>query len=327
MIDKDIKEPSLDEKRLHDTREEFNLLFHDAPKDKDIFKQASISELMQNLIDFHIHAGPESGSNRIYDDDEIAMEAAKQGLRAVVFKNHSIPSFARTPLIQKSINKWAAENNRKPLDVVGGVVLNYSVGGINPAAVEVCADLGGRLVWLPSINASHYYTVMDKTGGIEVLNEKREVVQELIGVMEIVRDRNLILVLSHQSVYERFVIIKKAKEMGVKKILLSHPLGSVNRAEPEQIKEMVELGAFAEVTYNTSFPNLYQKGDIQGTLKLFDLVGFDKIVGGTECSQLGTSSPAAGMELFLRTLLLLGISKKNIRKMLDGTPGRLLYDL
>jgi hypothetical protein len=327
LIDKDIKEPSLEEKRLHDTRKEFNLLFHNAPKDNKIFKNASINELMQNLIDFHIHAGPESGSNRVYDDDEIAMEATKQGLKAVVFKNHSIPSFIRASLIQKSINKWAVENNKKPLDVVGGVVLNYPSGGINPSAVEVCADLGGRLVWLPSINASHYYRVMGKSGGIEVLNEKREVVVELLGIMEIVRDRNMILVLSHQSVYERFVIIKKAKEMGVKKILLSHPLGSVNRAEPEQIKEMVELGAFAEVTYNTSFPNLYQKGDIQGTLKLFDLIGFNKIVGGTECSQLGTSSPAVGMELFLRTLLLLGISKENIRTMLDRTPNRLLYEL
>jgi hypothetical protein len=327
LIDKDIKEPSLEEKRLHDTREEFNLLFYNAPKNNEIFKQTSINELMQNLIDFHIHAGPESGSNRVYDDDEIAMEAVKQGLKAVVFKNHSIPSFIRTPLIQKEINIWAAENNRKPLDVIGGVVLNYPVGGLNPIAAEVCADLGGKLVWLPSISASHYYTVMGKIGGIEVLNEKGEAVPELLEVIEVIRDRNLILVLSHQSVYERFVIIKKAKGMGVKKILLSHPLGSVNRAEPEQIKEMVELGAFAEVTYNTSFPNLYQKGDILGTLKLFNLVGFEKIVGGTECSQLGTASPAAGMELFLRTLLLLGISKENIRKMLDKTPSKLLYEL
>jgi len=206
------------------------------------------------------------------------------------------------------------------------VVLNYPAGGLNPAIVKVCIDLGGKLVWLPSVNASHYCTVMGRTGGIEVLDENGEVLPELLAIFEMIRDGNLILVLSHQSVYERFVLIKKAREMGLKKIVLSHPLGSVNRADPEQIAQMVEMGAYADVTYNTSFPNLYQKGDIKGTLKLFELIGFDKIVGGSECSQLGTVSPSVGMELFLRSLLLLGISKKDIRIMFDETPTRLLYE-
>lgn len=326
MISENVKEPSLEENRLLRTREEFNLLFDHAPRDKTVFSDESISELSQGLIDFHIHPGPESGSNRVYDDDRIAIEASRQGLRAVVYKSHSIPSFVRAPLVKKCADSWAAENGRKPVDVFGGVVLNYAAGGLNPAIVEVCRNLGGKLVWTPSVNASHYYTVMGKTGGIEVLNEKGEVVPELLSIFEIIRDNQMILVLSHQSVYERFVMIETARKMGLKKIVLSHPLGSVNRAEPEQIARMTEMGAYAEVTYNTSFPNLYQKGDIKGTLKLFELIGFDRIVGGTECSQLGTVSPSAGMECFLRTLLMFGVSKENIRTMFDKTPSRLLYE-
>jgi hypothetical protein len=325
MVDKGIYEPSLDEKRLRDTQEEFNLLFHNAPSDKMIFKDAYISELAKGLIDFHIHAGPESGSNRVYDDDEIAIEATKQGLKAVVYKQHSIPSFVRASLIQKNVNYWAEKNQLIPTEVIGGVTLNYAAGGLNPAIVQVCADFGGKLVWLPSINASHYYKVMGKNGGIEVVKDG-EVVPELLPILEIIRDKKLIFVLSHQSVYERFIILTKAKDMGLKNIVLSHPLGSVNRADPEQIAEMVALGAIAEVTYNTSFPNLYQKGDIAGTMKLFNLIGFHKIVGGTECSQLGTASPWAGMELFLRTLLMLGVHKEQIQTMMKDTPSRLLYE-
>ncbi len=326
MTNEKIKEPSLEENRLRQTREEFNLLFDHAPKDKAIFKEESISELLQGLIDFHIHAGPESGSNRVYDDDQIAIEASRQGLKAVVYKSHSIPSFVRAPLVKKVAAQWAKENGKQSVDVFGGVVLNYAAGGLNPAIVQVCIDLGGKLVWMPSINASHYYAVMGRKGGIEVLNGQGKVLPELLTIFEMIRDANLILVLSHQSVYERFVLIKKAVEMGLKKILLSHPLGSVNRADPEQIAEMIQMGAYADVTYNTSFPNLYQKGDIKGTLKLFELIGFNKIVGGSECSQLGTASPSAGMELFLRTLLLLGVSKNDIRTMLDETPSKLLYE-
>ncbi len=285
MINANIKEPSLEENRLLQTREEFSLLFDHAPKDRAIFKDEAISARLQGLIDFHIHAGPESGSNRVYDDDQIAIEASRQGLKAIVYKSHSIPSFVRAPLVKKYADKWAEENSKKPIDVFGGVVLNYPAGGLNPAIVKVCIDLGGKLVWLPSVNASHYCAVMGRTGGIEVLDENGEVLPELLAIFEMIRDGNLILVLSHQSVYERFVLIKKAREMGLKKIVLSHPLGSVNRADPEQIAQMVEMGAYADVTYNTSFPNLYQKGDIKGTLKLFELIGFDKR-RGSECSQL-----------------------------------------
>lgn len=326
MLLDNIVEPSLQEPRLSRTREEFKLLFDNSPKDKAIFKDEAIAELMEGFVDFHIHAGPESGSNRVYDDDRIAIEASNQGLKAVVYKSHSIPSFVRAPLVKQCADKWAMENGKKPIDVFGGVVLNYAAGGLNPEIVNVCADLGGKLVWTPSINASHYYKVMGKQGGIDVLDEKGNVNSDLLNIFEIIRDKNMILVLSHQSVLERFVMIETAKKMGVKKILLSHPLGSVNRAEPEQIAEMVKMGAYAEVTYNTSFPNLYQAGDIKGTLKLFDLIGFDKIVGGTECSQLGTPSPSVGMVCFIRTLLMLGIDKENIRSMMSNTPSRLLYE-
>ena len=326
MTNEKYREPSLEEPGLSRTREEFNLLFDHSPKDKSIFKDAYIGELLQGLIDFHIHCGPESGSNRVHDDDYVALEAVKQGLKAIVIKNHSVPSYIRAPLVKKIADQWADENGKEPLDVVGGVVLNFPVGGLNPKAVEVCADMGGRIVWTPSTSASHYYQVKGKTGGIDVLDENGNVLPELMEILEIIRDNNMILALAHQSVYERFVIIEAAKKMGLKKILLSHPLGSVNRATPEQIAEMVAMGAYVDVTFNTSVANLYQAGDIPAMLKLFDLIGFNQVVGGSECEQLGTCTPAMGMECFLRVLLMLGIKKDNIRMMFDYVPSKLLYE-
>ncbi len=326
MIDQAYREPSLEEPMLSNTRTEFNLLFDHSPKDRSIFKDEHIRSLLEGFIDFHIHCGPESGSNRVHDDDFVAMEAVKQGLKAIVLKNHTVPSYIRAPLVKKAADAWASENGKAPLDVVGGVVLNPPVGGLNPDAVKVCADLGGRIVWTPSTSASHYYKVKGRQGGIDVLNENGEVVPKLLEIFELIRDNDMILALAHQSVYERFVIIDTAKKMGVKKILLSHPLGSVNRATPEQIAEMAAMGAYVDVTFNTSVPNLYQHGDIPGMLKLFDLIGFRQIVGGSECEQLGTCTPAMGMETFVRVLLMLGISETDIRMMFDEAPSRLLYE-
>ena len=38
--------------------------------------------------------------------------------------------------------------------VFGGLVLNNSVGGLNPAAVKASAEIGGKFVWFPTISYS-----------------------------------------------------------------------------------------------------------------------------------------------------------------------------
>ena len=37
--------------------------------------------------------------------------------------------------------------------VYGSVVLNHSVGGLNPSAVMTCGRMGGKVVWFPTIDA------------------------------------------------------------------------------------------------------------------------------------------------------------------------------
>ena len=40
--------------------------------------------------------------------------------------------------------------------IVGGIVLNRTVGGMNPYAVENCSKLGGRICWMPTLEARSY---------------------------------------------------------------------------------------------------------------------------------------------------------------------------
>ena len=35
-------------------------------------------------------------------------------------------------------------------EAIGGIVLNNGVGGINPHAVNLCFEYGGRIVWMPT---------------------------------------------------------------------------------------------------------------------------------------------------------------------------------
>lgn len=320
----EIYEPSLDKKHLEKTQKGFKMLFH-ARKDMNLSDEV-IENLMQGLIDFHIHAAPDTASDRIYDEEDVALRACEAGMKAVVFKCHSTPSSARTLLIQQSVNKWANANGKRPTDVFGGVALNYSVGGLNVEAVNASLQLGGKFVWTPSKDSAHHYRVMGKQGGIEVLTEKGKVVPALQDVFEVIREHGLILGLSHHSVQERFILIKEARKAGIEKIVINHPLGEINRATPEQISQMAEMGAFIGVTYVTSIPNLYStQASSEDMLKVFKLVGFDKIVGGSELTQIGNPHPTDGFKLFLRVLLFLGVQEDEVRKMFDKTPSSLLY--
>ena len=320
----EVYEPSLDEKNLEKTRKGFKLLFH-ARKDLDLGDDV-IENLMQGLIDFHIHAAPDTASNRIYDEEDIALRACEAGMKAVVFKCHSTPSSARAPLIQKNVNKWAKAKGKHPVDIFSGVVLNYSVGGLNVEAVNTSVQLGGKFVWTPSKDSSHHYRVMGKKGGIEVLTDKDKVVPALRDIFEVIREQGLILGLSHHTVRERFILIEEARKCGIQKIVVNHPLGEINRATPEQISQMAEMGAFIGVTYVTSIPNLYStEASREDMLEVFKLVGFDRIVGGTELTQAGNPHPVDGFKLWLRILLFLGVQEEEVRKMFDKTPSLLLY--
>ena len=99
------------------------------------FDQDRVWKLLEGSIDMHVHGGPEAYATRLYDELEIALQACEAGMQAVVFKCHSSPSTRTASIAQKVVSRWAKEHGKKSTDVFGGLVLNYEVGGLNPAAV------------------------------------------------------------------------------------------------------------------------------------------------------------------------------------------------
>ncbi|MFN8234197.1 MAG: DUF6282 family protein, partial [Actinomycetota bacterium] len=97
-------------------------------------------------IDLHCHPHPDLFP-RLADDLEVVQHAAGLGLRAIMVKCHSEPTVSRAYLTQKMV---------PDVQVFGGIVLNRSVGGINPAAVEAALRLGGREVWMPTVDAAFH---------------------------------------------------------------------------------------------------------------------------------------------------------------------------
>ena len=103
---------------------------------------------LAGVIDFHTHAGPDSRPREM-DDIEAALQFKEAGLRGMVLKNHFTMTGDRAALAMAQVDG---------LEIFGGVVLNRSVGGINPEMVrQMVAFEGGRgkVVWLPTFDAEH----------------------------------------------------------------------------------------------------------------------------------------------------------------------------
>ena len=88
---------------------------------------------LNGVIDIHVHSDPESVPRSI-DAIDLARLAKERGMRGMVLKNHYEPTASLAYVVAKIV---------PGIEVFGGIDLNRSVGGVNPAAVERMAAVKG----------------------------------------------------------------------------------------------------------------------------------------------------------------------------------------
>ena len=285
-------------------------------------KKENVDQLISGSIDLHIHAWPDAYVARQHSEIEIGRRATDAGMRAVVFKCHSTPSAGRTPLVQEAVDEYAGHAGKPATQIVGGVVLNYCVGGINPHAVETCAKFGGRYVWLPSVHASHHFLVQGKEGGIPVLDDRKRVLPALKEVLKIIAEKDMVLGLAHQSAEERFLVVQESKDIGVKRISADHPQGLVNKLTVEQMKEMAEMGVSMCIQNQTIFS--HELND--ETLEMIEKVPVDRLVYGSDLTQWGAVHPVDGIRMVIEILMKFGVPEETLRKIFVENPNQLLFE-
>src|ERR1019366_10575888 len=100
------------------------------------------AQTLEGVIDMHAHADPD-GTARSIDAIDLARLAKSRGMRAVVLKNHYEPPASLAYIVRKEV---------PGIEIFGGISLDLTVGGANPAAVAWMTKVKGhygRVVWLP----------------------------------------------------------------------------------------------------------------------------------------------------------------------------------
>ena len=175
-------------------------------------------ELLCGAYDLHVHTSPDH-DQRSLNDWELLTEAEALGMAGVLIKNHYEPTTGRAKLVQ-ALYPGKTE-------IYGSIALNWSVGGLNPYAVESAARMGAKMVWLPTREA---VSSMEKAGignyrdrpALHVVDGDMQPLPALLEVLEVARDYNIPVSTGHILQEESFVACRVGLAMGVT-MVLSHP--------------------------------------------------------------------------------------------------------
>ncbi|MGQ4648427.1 DUF6282 family protein [Lyngbya aestuarii] len=288
--------------------------------------QPPAKNLIEGAIEFHVHSAPDVTS-RSLDDFELAERANQAGMRAIVLKNHVTNTADRAVLVHKIV---------PDIEVFGGVVLNRAVGGINLQAVEAMYGLGkgyGKVVWLPTIDADYHLKVFHKPGtGIKVAPAGK-ILPEMDAVLQFIAQKNLILETGHISPEEVILVIQRAKELGVKKIVVTHAMADVPGLSLESMQECAALGAFLELVFVNNLMGKdsviaahrnWHRVSIKQMVEAIRAIGAEHFILSTDLGRQFDPLPADGYQLFVEELIKQGISQQEIDLMSKDNPAQLL---
>ncbi len=287
---------------------------------------------LQGFADLHLHAGPALIA-REFGAEEAAAAAASAGCRAILLKDHHCPTMSLAKALDERYSPAG-------LRVFGGTVLNNSVGGLNPAAVQAAAGFGAKAIWMPTVSAGNHRECLKRKGIVfPAVAGKGETAESFItwaddkgrpteaaeAVLDILAgNTDIILATGHGKARETDALVKRAAKMGITRILVNHPLFMVG-ADDEDLKTWTGLGAYLEFTAIASLPDssMYSIPPAQ-VGRVINLIGPEKIVLSSDLGLKGCGAQTEGMTRFMDSLMEEGIKDGQLAMMTRDNPAALL---
>lgn len=285
-----------------------------------------IQELLQDAIDAHIHAYPDT-IQRSRSMIEVAIEAAQEGLQAVAFKDHYTMTSGEAWLVEKYIEKlFDMGLLKRKIKVFGGLVLNYEVGGLNPYAVKSALQYPNtRVIWMPSFSAAHHIQKFGGSGGLSIISKNGELVPNMVQILDMVAEAKVVCVsTSHLSPYEILILLDECKKRGIK-TLVDHPLQEAYKLTLDEMKECAKKGSYLGIYSMGALPSVYVPVcDPYEMVTVIKEVGPEHCILASDLGQILLPPPMEGFKQLIRTLLAFGIEKNEITLMVKNNPEKLL---
>lgn len=273
-----------------------------------------LPDYLEGAIDVHVHSAPDIDPRR-FDDIDLARAAARAGMGAILIKSHQSSTVERAYLVSKVVPEIRA---------FGGLVLNETVGGFNPAAARLALALGAKQIWMPTRSARNHRWHYGEPGGLSVLDADGRLLPVVREILGCVAEADCILGTGHLSPEEAAVLIEYARNAGVQKILVTHPEWGPT-FYPLELQQ--RLAAGGGVLFERCFVSTTHRcGHVpfETIERAIEAVGAHATVLSTDLGQPDTPPPVEGLRQYAARLVSSGFSAEKVRLMMRTNPARLL---
>ena len=271
---------------------------------------AADAQTLNGAIDMHAHSDPD-GTARSIDAIDLAKLAKNRGMRAIVLKNHYEPTASLAYIVRKEV---------PGIEVFGGVSLDLTVGGVNPAAVDWMTKVKGgygKVVWLPTFDSENQAAPSGRPFARVVRDGA--VTPEVLQVIALAAKHNLVLETGHSSPAEALIIIQEAKRQGVENVMVTHAMSVPVSMSIADMQTVAKLGAYIELVWVRPGSEA-----AQAYVKAIRAVGPEHIVLSSDLGQANNPIHPDGLLALYRYLASQGIPAADIDRMAKINPAKLL---
>lgn len=293
---------------------------------------------IKKFVDLHVHIGPEVLPRRFTVKTLVEEERGK--IKGLGLKSHFYPTM---PLIKSFPEGENQEETQKqnPL-LIGSLTLNNYIGGLNPDAIYASAKLSSRpiIVWFPTINAEQFlsssrYEIPPEWVGegftsrlsstikpVRVTTQENKLTPQALNAVKSIKNNNCILATGHISWKEAVVLVNKSLEVGVKKIIVTHPIyQKIDMPIIIQKKLAENKEVFIEQSYSMY---AIDKIPMDLIVKQIKAVNPKNCIITSDTGQQGNPSPSEALKRFVSLLQSQGVDQESIEEMGITNPSSLI---
>jgi hypothetical protein len=267
-----------------------------------------------SMIDLHVHAAPcllpRKGS-----DLATAQHFVRAGFAGFALKGH----------FESTVGRAAAVAEATGIEVWGGVVLNRAAGGISADVVAATVRNGGRVVWMPTVDAVGHVRAglppANAGAGLAVPPVDGSTEPAVREILRHIADAGAALATGHLTAREVQWLVPAALAAGVRRVIVTHGAWRVPRLDTEQLLRLAEQGAIIEITAIQH---------LDGTSPPHELADLARRLGGERCILTSDAGQPANdwapqvLENLKATLEEHGLPRSDADKMVTTTPRSLV---
>jgi hypothetical protein len=271
---------------------------------------------LNGVIDIHAHADPDSVARSI-DAIDLARLAKERGMRGLVLKNHYEPTASLAYVVRKIV---------PGIEIFGGIDLNRSVGGVNPAAIERMVMMKGgygRVVWLPTFDAENQVRFSKEQRPFVAVAKDGVLLPEVREVIALAAKHGLTLETGHSSAAEGLMVVEAARRAGVRQVVVTHAMLAPIHMTVAQMKQAAAQGAWIEFVYNALIgPN--KEFDFAEYATAIRAVGVEHCILSSDLGQAANPLHPEGLAAFFAGLRRAGFTQAEIDRMSKTNPAQAL---